>query len=109
MSRFFVALMIAIVSAMAVGCSGCNHNPPPQAAYPGWDGAAADYSPPDGPASCLDVCRNGQHLGCTWAAPTPAAASCVDVCANNQSAGIAPWDLDCRAKKTSCAAIDTCP
>jgi hypothetical protein len=107
-TRIFGMFLIAIVSAMAVGCSGCQHNPPPQASYPGWDGAAVDYSPPDGPASCLDVARAGLHLGCTWAQPTPAGASFVDVCANNQAANISPWNLDCMARAKSCSAVDAC-
>lgn len=68
---------------------------------------AGPYSPPDGPATCLDVCRNGQAHGCSWAQDTDAGATCVDVCANVQN-GPAPWDLNCRARKTTCAAIDTC-
>lgn len=102
-------LVLAVAMLALAGCSGCHHNPPLHTSYPSWDGGPIDYAPPDGPATCLDVCRNGQHLSCTWAAPTDGGAPCVEVCAHNESVGIARWDLDCRAHKTTCAAIDTCP
>jgi len=60
-----------------------------------------------GPATCLDYCRRGQQLGCTWAADTDLGVPCSTVCSNNQTVGIAPWDLDCRVRQSSCAAVDT--
>lgn len=106
MKLFAIAVLLALV-----GCNGCQHNPPPHTTFPPPGDAAIDYSPPPPgePATCLDVCRNGLRLRCSWAAATPNGASCVDVCANNQSAGIAPWDLDCRARATDCPGVDRCP
>jgi len=96
--------VLFIFAATLMACNGCQHNPAPTPTNVSLGDAA--YSPPDGPATCLDVCRAGQALGCTWAAPTAAGATCVDVCVNAQQ--IAPWDLGCRARAKSCAAVDAC-
>src|SRR6185437_1176232 len=94
-----------VVVLLGLCCQGCP-KPTPVPVTPisvgdaAWDGST--------PATCLDLCRRGQALGCAWANPTPAGANCVDVCVNNQNARIAPWDLNCRARATSCAAVDQC-
>jgi hypothetical protein len=93
-----------IVFLLVVGCNGCQH-PQPGPVTPSADAALWDGSTP---ATCLDLCRHGQDLGCTWAQPTPKGAPCVDVCVNNQAVQIAAWDLDCRVRKSSCAEVDRC-
>jgi hypothetical protein len=95
-AAFALACFIAIA-----GILGCPRPGPSPVIKPTSSDAA--------PATCLDVCRNGVVLGCAFAADTPAGATCVAVCLSYQAVGIAPWDLNCRASATSCAAIDACP
>jgi hypothetical protein len=101
-----VKWLVLFVMVLAIGCDGCHHQDPLPVTPAALDAAAVEGG---GSASCLDYCRVGDALGCGWALPTPAGATCVTVCNNNQTVGIAPWDLDCRVKQTTCAAIERCP
>jgi hypothetical protein len=71
-----------------------------------------DPPPPNPPdpvenADCEAVCGRAAVLGCEWAEPTPRGASCTELCEGVQ-AGLLPWDLDCRVRAPSCAAMDAC-
>lgn len=95
--------LLALAAAVILGicCQGCP-KPTPTPVTPTPVGDAAS------PATCLDLCRHGQALGCSWAQPTPSGATCVDVCANAQNSGITSWDLNCRTAAGTCAAVDRC-
>jgi hypothetical protein len=92
-------MRLLLVLALAAGCAKVT--PPPVNPSP-MDGDA-------GPASCLDVCRNLQAMGCPAAQPTPEGHTCVEVCATVMESGITSFDLRCRAHATSCQAADRCP
>lgn len=63
---------------------------------------------PPGPSDCRAVCAHEADLGCEAAKPTAGGASCEAICENVQRSSIIHWDLDCRARAASCAAIDRC-
>jgi hypothetical protein len=90
-----------VLLVLTLGCHGCHPSPAPLTPTAG-DGAPGSY-----PATCDGLCALEASLGCPAAQPTPAGASCAVVCANQASAGIAPWDLGCRVRQTSCADIDS--
>jgi len=95
-----IALALAGFITIAAILGGCPKPGPSPGVNP--QDAADAHAWNGGPATCLDYCRRGAALGCSWAKPTPAGAPCVDVCANNQNVDIAAWDLDCRTAATSC-------
>lgn len=64
--------------------------------------------PPTNTASCADVCANMAKLNCPSSKPTARGTSCTQVCTTLQNSDIAKWNLDCRAKATSCEAADLC-
>jgi hypothetical protein len=64
--------------------------------------------PPPGAATCADVCRHYQELGCLAGRPTPRGSSCEVVCLNVQASGAIRWNLDCRAGAATCAEADRC-
>lgn len=98
-----LALLVILVGA---GCQGC----PGPAPVVNPSGAAGAPAPaPAFPATCAGVCALGTSLHCDFALPTPEGVPCVTFCQDYQDAKIAPWDLNCRAGKTTCSAIDTCP
>lgn len=65
-------------------------------------------APPPGAATCADVCKHFDELGCEAGRPTAHGATCLDVCRNVQESTVVAWDLDCRARAVTCAAADTC-
>lgn len=99
----------ALAAVLLTHCAGC---PPPPPVPPGPDGGvetdAALDAPPAAEATCADVCAHWAELGCVEAEPTPAGATCVETCENLLSSELVDWDLGCRARVQSCAAIDRC-
>ena len=89
MRRFLAALIVLVGVA---SCEGCQHNPAPTPVTP--PGAVDAASTWDGstPATCLDLCRHEQALGCPAAQDTPAGATYVDVYAvSNQAIPFAAY------------------
>lgn len=85
-------LLLALVFCSS--CAGCPVNPTPT------PDAAPHYS-------CVTACTRGLEMGCRWADSTPGGGECYDVCQNAQQFGL-KWDLACRSKAASCAAVDNC-
>lgn len=101
-ARTYGLIIALLVTSMM--CQGCpHHEPVVKHPTPTVDAAIGNY-----PATCDGVCSLGAALGCPFAESTHAGASCSDVCNNVQSSGVTAWDLGCRARKTSCAAIAGC-
>jgi len=88
--------MAPILVLIILGCSnGCGPAPTP----------VPPHEPVPVEATCKSVCAHGDELGCDWAATQ---ANCSEVCNNVQASGILRWDLDCRIKAETCAAVDEC-
>jgi len=64
--------------------------------------------PPPGAATCADVCKRYEALGCPAGKPTPKGAPCVAVCENVQTSGVLKFNLECRVRAASCADADHC-
>jgi hypothetical protein len=99
--RKAIAMRIApILALLILGCgNGCGPAPtpvPPPVPEP---------TPTPVETTCEAVCAHGDQLGCDWAATQ---ANCSEVCNNVQASGILRWDLDCRIKAETCAAVDEC-
>lgn len=90
--------LIGLIVFVAV--AGCHPTPPPVRPD------ASDAATAAG--TCAGVCQNGRRLHCDFALPTMDGVPCEDVCSNLQGSGIAAWNLACRSRATSCAAIDAC-
>lgn len=91
--------ILALVSGAILGACTCTCTPPPR----------PPPSPaPDLDATCAVACARLRELECPDAEATPNGASCEAVCENVQGSGIVAWDLSCRARATSCAAVDSC-
>lgn len=90
------ALSFVVATVLAVALAGCPKPLPPPP------------PPPSGPATCADVCQRMSQLGCPGAQATAEGATCLDVCRNVQESEIGTWDLDCRARASSCEAADAC-
>lgn len=80
---------------LAVALAACPPKPPPPEPLPK-------------SFSCADVCKREERLGCEAARPTAAGASCTEVCESVRESGVVFWDLGCRARAATCAAIDKC-
>ena len=65
-------------------------------------------TPVPGAATCATVCAKGVSLNCVFATATPKGASCETFCTNLQASGLPKWDLACRTKAATCAAMDLC-
>lgn len=88
---------------LVVGCSGCPSAPLP----PATSGPVIPL-PPEGPATCASACERLKQLRCPAASQTAEGAACEEVCLNVMDSGVISWNLDCRIKATSCAAVDAC-
>ena len=64
--------------------------------------------PPPGAATCADVCKRYEALGCAAAKPTPKGTPCAEVCENLQSSGVLKFNLECRVRAATCEAADRC-
>lgn len=89
-------MRLALLLLVLAGCP----RPVPPPVPPGPADAAA--------ASCASMCARLADLGCPAAKPTPEGASCEKVCQNVQDSGLILWNLECRTRAPTCAAIDEC-
>jgi hypothetical protein len=94
MGAFFVLLCTTALGLILL--AGCPAPAPPPPVVP------------PGSATCADVCRRYQQLGCLAGRPTPKGSSCEVVCLNVQASGAIRWNLDCRAGASTCAEADRC-
>ncbi len=108
---FFCGVALVALGGPLIALNGCQQTPnPPDVDYPplpmpdGWYDAKAG----DAGYTCNSYCANATALKCPFSKPTHHDAGCVEVCTNFQTSGIASWNLSCRTRATSCAAIDAC-
>lgn len=83
--------------------------PPTDAgAASGGSQARADAGPAPPPPSCETACATTVRLGCA-PAKTPRGATCAEVCENVRKNGAGfTWDVACRTRASSCAALEAC-
>lgn len=63
---------------------------------------------PPGAATCADVCRRGEAMGCAFANQTANGVTCETVCVDVVAGGDFTLDLECRARAATCAAAEAC-
>lgn len=91
---FFVALLLGTGLAVGVLLS-CQPAP-------------AGARRPASEADCKTACVRARELRCDAGKQTPAGETCEVVCENVRTSGLISWDLECRTRSRSCAAIDRC-
>ncbi len=103
------SVAVLILFAPIFALTGCPQAPvPPPPPDPGMVDSGGDLDVAAIHYTCNSYCVHAQALKCPFSAPTHHDAGCVEVCTNIQSSGAVVWNLSCRTRATTCAAIDAC-